>query len=658
MPDNIHPRHVLQSAPTVFFNGLLATKKRGTAGAVTMSELVWDALIQGALVFDGTGREPRHIDVALKDGRIVAKGSVLAPEMASETIAARGRWLLPGLLDIHTHLDLEVDLDPRLPEAVRHGTTTVLVGNCSLGTCFGSQREGGQDPIVDCFARVENVPKAVLAKCVEAVTWKGTGEYMDHFADIPLGPNIAAFLPHSMLRVEVMGLQDSIDRAPTEAELSEMCELLETALDQGYMGLSTDGLPFHYLSNDPNTDKRIPTQFASYREMKRLLKVVRDRGRVWQTTPILEKRTQAFKYFSLTSGRLHGKPLKTSALAAMEFALMPGGSNAFLGFARLMNSPLFKGDIHFQALGTNFRIWADGIVGPIYEELPSTCRLIARERDDREGRMALLHDPAWVEQFRHDWTDGRRGWTLSRLKTRLGVPDSLVIRDLYRLVFDGAPVRDWEGESFQQVYDRLERYQAGDTAQARGEAEREAFDGFSAPLVDDADFMLQMMRIYDMDFRYWTDVGNVANTATLDLLLHEQTLPGFNDSGAHLTNMAFFDGNLGALKRAQERDLATVARVVQRLTSEPAEFFGLDVGTMEIGAQADLVLIDPEALADYECDPNRHFIYRDLFGHRQMVNRSDGVVDRVIINGATVWRDTDFVEGYGRTRLGRALRAA
>jgi N-acyl-D-aspartate/D-glutamate deacylase len=455
-----------------------------------------------------------------------------------------------------------------------------------------------------------------------------------------------------------MGLQESVSRAPTDAELEQMAELLGRALDQGYMGLSTDGLPFHYLANDPNTDKRIPTQFASFREIKRLLKVVRDRDRVWQTTPIIEQRIKAFKYFALTSGRLFGKTLKTSALAAMEFALMPKASNAFLGFAKLMNSRLFKGRLHFQALGTNFRVWADGIVSPLYEELPSTCALIAREYDDREGRLALLNDPAWVEQFRRDWSHGRSGFNLAHLKTKLGAPDSLVIRDLSMLVFDGAPVAEWDGETMQQVFDRVLRFQSGDGAAARNDTEKAALALFPQPLVDDADFMLHMMRSYDKGFRYWVDIGNVGNRATLDILLHENTLPGFNDSGAHITNMAFFDANLMSLKLAQQRDLATVSRIVQRLTSEPAEFFGLDVGTLEIGAQADMILIDPEALSAHECDPNRHFVYRELFDHKQMVNRSDGVVKRVLIRGVTAWEGSDFAADYGSRALGRALRAA
>ena len=128
-----------------------------------MSNSTWDTLIREALVLDGTGGPPETLDIAFKDGKIVAKGTLLPLGEAAEVIEADGLWLMPGLLDIHTHLDLEVDLDPGLPEVVRHGTTTVLFGNCSLGTCFGKQTEGDQNPIVDCFTRVENIPKAVLA---------------------------------------------------------------------------------------------------------------------------------------------------------------------------------------------------------------------------------------------------------------------------------------------------------------------------------------------------------------------------------------------------------------------------------------------------------------------------------------------------------------
>jgi hypothetical protein len=94
---------------------------------------------------------------------------------------------------------------------------------------------------------------------------------------------------------------------------------------------STDGLPFHYLANEPHTDQRIPTQFAKFGELRRLLKVVRNHDRVWQTTPSIESKPMAIAYVALTSGRLFGKPPKTSALAAVEQAVAPCAARGLAG---------------------------------------------------------------------------------------------------------------------------------------------------------------------------------------------------------------------------------------------------------------------------------------------------------------------------------------
>ena len=182
----------------------------------------WTLLIRNALVFDGTGAPPRREDIAIANGRIAARGPALDPTRADHVIDASGRWLMPGLLDIHTHLDLEVELAPGLPESVRHGTTTVVVGNCSLGTAFGSQRRNGDDPILDCFARVENIPKSVLRKVVDRIDWDTTAGYLQHLDSLPLGPNVVPLLPHSMLRIEVMGTAAAVSRAPTADELRRM----------------------------------------------------------------------------------------------------------------------------------------------------------------------------------------------------------------------------------------------------------------------------------------------------------------------------------------------------------------------------------------------------------------------------------------------------
>ncbi len=147
-----------------------------------------DTLYRNALFFDGTGCDPIISDIAVSDGIISAIGTDLPAGDDTRVVDCTGLWLMPGLLDIHTHLDLELEVAPELPEVVRHGTTTAVIGNCSLGVTFGNQRRDGEDPIVDCFARVENMPKSVLRKVADTCSWTDSQGYLDHLAVCRLAP--------------------------------------------------------------------------------------------------------------------------------------------------------------------------------------------------------------------------------------------------------------------------------------------------------------------------------------------------------------------------------------------------------------------------------------------------------------------------------------
>lgn len=182
-----------------------------------------------------------------------------------------------------------------------------------------------------------------------------------------------------------------------------------------------------------------------------------------------------------------------------------------------------------------------------------------------------------------------------------------------------------------------------------------AFFEQCGPVADDADFFLELFRQWDKDFRWYTIIANRNPDKVKELLFHEDTMPGFNDSGAHLTNLAFYDGNLVTLKLAAEESLDKVAIAVKRLTAEPAEFFGLDVGNLNVGTQADIAIINPAALNDYDSDAKREIIYREDFQHEQLVNRSDGVVEQTIIAGLAAWRNGDFTPELGNVKMGRAL---
>lgn len=618
------------------------------------SHAPWSLLFKNALVFDGTDAAPRVQDVAVADGRIAAIGADLPAAQAAQTIDASGRWLMPGLLDIHTHFDLEVELEPGLPEAVRHGTTTVVVANCSLGLAFGALRRDGADPIVDCFARVENVPKTVLSKVADIVDWHDSADYLAHFDRKALGPNVAPMIPHSMLRIEVMGLQASITRDPTASELARMEALVEKGMREGYIGFSTDALPFHYLANQPNTRKQIPTQFAGYGELKRLTHVVRRWGRVWQATPPKDDKLAIIRNFLLTSGLLFGRTLKTTAVAAMEFNTNRSLLPMAMMLSRILNSKLLRGRFRFQALAAPFQTWADGVITPISEEIPCLRALNECDLEDRAARLAIMNDPAWVADFRRMWNQGKRGFNLARIARWLRRENNVLSRELRDMRIDRAPVVEWAGETLQAVHERLLNWQRNGQG-ARSEAERETFASF-AQSPDDADFLIHLLRRFDTGLR-WTTITANANPRTIKRLLFEPLLlPGFNDSGAHLTNMAFYDGNLRMLKIAQEDGVSRVATAVRRLTSEPAEFFGLDAGRLEVGAAADIAVVDPQALKRWDPERTVEYVWRECFAHHQLVNRPEGVVAAVVVGGKLLWRDGAYLPVFGVESAGRVLR--
>ncbi|WP_348674955.1 hypothetical protein [uncultured Abyssibacter sp.] len=624
-----------------------------------MSETArWDTLIRNALIFDGTGAKPTQEDLAITDGRVAARGDALPVEQADTVIDADGQWLMPGLLDIHTHFDLEVELAPGLPEAVRHGTTTVVFGNCSLGLAFGAQRRNGEDPIVDCFARVENIPKPVLTRVVDQVRWSDSAGYLSHFDAMPLGPNVVPLLPHSMLRAEVMGLRESVSRHPTEAELARMESLVEKAMQEGYAGFSTDALPFHFLANDPHRRTKIPSQWGSYKELKRLTNVVRHHDRVWQATPPKDSPPQVLRNFLLSSGRLFGKPLKITAVAALDIATNRGIAKLGRLLSRLLNSRLINGHFRFQALAAPFKVFWDGPINPLAEEIDELRELNEPDLDDRAARAALLDDPAYQARFRKMWRHGKSGFTLANLARRLKRERMAFSRRLDQMVFVQVPGEVdalWKDTTFQEVFDRLTRWQATGEG-ARSEAEAAVFAGFPKPIGDDAAFMLHLLRTYDLDMRWYVVSANRDPAVVKELLFNPLVLPGFNDSGAHLTNMAFYDANLRGLKIAQAEGLDRVAWHVKRLTRDPADFFGVRAGSIEIGEQADVILVDPAALRAYDSESRMRRIHREAFQNDQLVNRSDGVVTLTLIAGKVAWSGDAHGRTLGAEQMGRVLR--
>ena len=201
----------------------------------------YDSIIRNGLWFDGTGRRPAVRDIGISNGRVkTISEEPLTAEGDCEVIDAEGKWVTPGFVDIHTHYDAEILVSPGLKESVRHGVTSVFLGSCSLSTVHSTALD-----CTDMFARVEAIPREHMLNALATKNWDTASGYIKHLESLPLGPHVAGFLGHSDLRAHVMGLGRAVNDKvrPDEAEQARMSELLDDALDAGFVGLSSMTTP-------------------------------------------------------------------------------------------------------------------------------------------------------------------------------------------------------------------------------------------------------------------------------------------------------------------------------------------------------------------------------------------------------------------------------
>ncbi|GGK33962.1 hypothetical protein GCM10010124_28190 [Pilimelia terevasa] len=569
----------------------------------------YDLVVRGGLVFDGTGAPPVRADVGVRDGRVAAVSATPLPVGgAGEVLDAAGSWVVPGFVDVHTHYDAEVLLSPGLPESVRHGVTTVVMGNCSLSTVYS-------DPVdcADLFSRVEAVPRShVLDALRRHRTWSGPAGYVAALSALPLGPHVAALLGHSDLRAHVLGLGRAVRPGlrPTGAELRRMESLLGGALDAGLLGLSTMTSPFSRLGGDRYRSARLPSTYASWREYRRLHRVLRDRGAVLQSAPNAAMPLNAVLFLLSSCGFGVRRPLATTLLTALDpksapaFAALPGRA------ARLANR-YGRADVRWQHLPLPFEVYADGIDLVIFEEFGATAA--ALHLRDEVQRRRLLRDPHYRSWFRRDY--------------RRRFPPKGWHRDLHDALIVACPDGAAVGATFGELADR------------RG--------------AHPVDTFLDLVAAHGAKVRWRTTIAN-HRPAVLDRLSADPGIQiGFADSGAHLRNMAFYNFPLRLLKRVRDaqragRPFMSVQRAVHRLTGELADWFGLPAGRLRPGDRADLAVIHPPGLDDaveaYAEAPMEVF-----GGLSRMVNRNDAAVAAVCVAGAVVCRRGTFAPGYGVT---------
>jgi len=554
----------------------------------------YDLVIRNGMVVDGSGFSRYRADVAVADGRIAEIGRIRGS--ARQTIDAEGLFVAPGIIDLHTHYDVQPFWDRLCTSSVWHGVTTVLTGNCGL--TLAPLRPEHREAMLATFCCVEDLPVTALG-AVLPWTWQSFDEFLKAI-DIGLGVNFMPLVGHNPLRLSVMGAE-AWDRAATLDEIAAMQALLRVAVEEGAWGWSTTNSPTHAGPQG----QPVPTRLATDEERIALGRTLGEYNR-----GIIE---------ILPPGA--GRPDETDQRHLFDVAQASGRPVFFLGFdasargyveastrqgAQLYNllrvipfNPRFS--LKRTTYFANLDVW-DVIMAAPFEE-----------------RMALLTNPEKRAELRQAATQRqrRRPGVLGRFIKW----DAIVVSRVAR-----AEHRPLEGRTIAEL------------AESTGKHVADVMLDLAVAEQLETEFFLQSRPAeVDVELADYVKTGHA--------------IPSQTDAGAHLnTNFCTAGESSYVLAEwVRERQLLTLEDAIRRFTFQPASIMGLnDRGLVREGMAADLMVFDLDRINVQEdeitCDGPS--------GSPRRVQRAQGV-EHVIVGGEPV-----FQHGQHTGALpGRVLRA-
>lgn len=229
----------------------------------------FDLIIRNGTVVDGSGGPLQQADVALADGKIVKVGRI--QETGREEIDATGKLVTPGFVDIHTHYDGQVTWEHTLKPSSNHGVTTVVTGNCGVG--FAPCKPEQRDTLVRVMEGVEDVPEIVMTEGLPW-NWETFPEYLDALEQREYDIDFAAQIPHSAIRVYVMGERGEHREPATEQELRQMTDIVREAIEAGAVGVSSS----HHLGHRTVAGELAPSVGSASEEVLALARGLREAG--------------------------------------------------------------------------------------------------------------------------------------------------------------------------------------------------------------------------------------------------------------------------------------------------------------------------------------------------------------------------------------------
>ena len=541
--------------------------------------MAYDLLIRNGRVIDGTGAPERRADVGIAGGCIAGIGSLPGP--ARKVIDAEDLAVAPGFIDPHTHYDAQICWDGAVTPSSWHGVTSVVMGNCGVGIapCRPEAREVAMRDLVN----VEAIPFEVLDQGI-TWDWESFPQYMDAAARRRPSLNLAFLAPLTPFRHYVMG-EASMERGATAGETAKIKSLLGEAIDAGAFGFSSTLLNQHLGYQG----RPLACRNASREELKAYCNALRERGKgaiefaMTRQIAVLEQPELELLDFMLEESR---RPI--TFIAMFDRDDLPDALRESMAKVRPMIARGARPQTSPLPLTRELTMRSPFA----FAAFPSWKRLF--EDTSKAAQAAVYRDPAFRGRFRED----------------LKRPASFA---------------DWARITVHEVRSpELKKFEGKTVAEIAAERG-----------VDGVDALLDVTLEDDLENEFTVQSWNTRADRMAELLNDRSVLLGLGDGGAHL-DMLCDSGYptyvLGTWVR--ERKVLSLEEAVRRMTSDPADFFGIrDRGRLKAGQAADIVIFDPATVGSGG-RPER--LYDLPGGAKRMVMRSRGI-EYTIVNGEVTW---------------------
>jgi N-acyl-D-aspartate/D-glutamate deacylase len=539
--------------------------------------MAYDLIVRNGTVIDGTGAPAVRADVAIANGRIAEIGKIT--DGAARMLDASDLVVAPGFIDPHTHYDAQICWDPMVTCSSWHGVTSVMMGNCGVG--IAPCRPKVRDVAAWDLVNVEAIPYDALSKGIKW-EWETFPEYLEAAERRESAINLGFLAPLTPFRHFVMG-EESMEREARPDETARIATLIKEAVAAGAFGFSTTTLPQHIGFKG----RPLACRLASREELAAYARTLRELGKgaievalTRRPGTVSEDETELLRLLVEESGR----PVTWLGMASLPRE----PERAEQTLARL--APLISRGAIPQVLPKPFVVQMD-LRNPFsFADMESWNRVF---NQPPEVQKQIYRDPGFRQAFR----------------------DELAKPRLFRGRWHRVEVLEVTNPALKP----LERKTVAEIAEERHADPLDTF--LDLALEDDLNIQYTMAQFHEEGIR--------------QLILDERTMVGLSDGGAHvnmLCDAGYCTYLLGHWVR--ERQALTLERAVKRLTSEPADFFGIrDRGRLRQGLAADIVVFDPRTVNS----ARRAKMVDDLpGGGRRLVMPAEGI-EYTIVNGTIVY---------------------